>query len=202
VRLIATGPDSFNNAMSDCLTGVPASMQGKTKGEIMKLIIRLFIVLAVAMAGFATPAAAKTLKVGDMAPDFQLTLIDGTKVTLAQLRGNVVVLNFWATWCGPCKAELPLLDTYYKIQQPHGLRVFAITTEDSLPLFQLKSLFSRMTIQSARRIRGPYEIMEGVPTNYVIDRTGRIRYAKAAAFDLDALNSVLVPLLNEHAPAS
>jgi len=143
---------------------------------------------------------AKPPKVGDMAPDFQMTLVDGTKVSMADLRGKVVVLNFWATWCVPCRAELPTLDAYYERQQKAGLRVFAVTTEDSLQLFQLKKLFAVMHIPAVRKIKGPYETMKGVPTNYVIDRSGHIRYAKAGAFDLDALNDTLVPLLREPAP--
>ena len=140
-------------------------------------------------------------KVGDVAPDFQLTMIDGSKVTLDQLRGQVVVLNFWATWCGPCKRELPLLDQYYDVQKSHGLKVFTIATEDSLPLYQLKKLFAIMKIPSAKRIKGNYPVLQGVPTNYVIDRSGHIRYAKAAAFDLDDLNREIVPLLREPVPA-
>ena len=146
--------------------------------------------------------AAKAPKVGDVAPNFQLTLIDGSKVTLDQLRGQVVVLNFWATWCVPCRAELPTLDRYYELREKAGLKVFAIATEDSLPLFQLKKLFAVMHIPSARKIKGPYPILEGVPTNYIIDRSGHIRYAKAAAFDLDSLNATLIPLLREPMPAA
>jgi peroxiredoxin len=145
--------------------------------------------------------AAKEPKVGDVAPNFELTMIDGSKVTLDQLRGQVVVLNFWATWCVPCREELPLLDRYYDIQQKAGLKVFAIATEDSVPLSQLKKLFAVMHIPSAKRIKGGYPILKGVPTNYIIDRSGHIRYAKAGAFDLDALNSLLVPLLKEPVPA-
>jgi len=145
--------------------------------------------------------AAKAPKVGDVAPNFELTLIDGSKVTLDQLRGQVVVLNFWATWCVPCREELPTLDRYYELQQKAGLKVFAIATEDSLPLYQMKKLFSVMHIPSARRIKGPYPILQGVPTNYIIDRSGHIRYARAAAFDLEALNATIVPLLREPAPA-
>ena len=145
-------------------------------------------------------SAAKHPVAGDMAPDFKMTMIDGSTVTLADLRGKVVVLNFWATWCVPCRTELPTLDAYYAAQKKAGLRVFAVTTEDSLQPFQLKKLFAVMHIPPVRRIKGPYGDTPAVPTNYVIDRSGRIRYAKAAAFDLDDLNKTLVPLLNEPAP--
>jgi cytochrome c biogenesis protein CcmG/thiol:disulfide interchange protein DsbE len=98
-------------------------------------ILRWVMACAALMATSAAPAA---VKVGERAPDFEMTLIDGTKVHNADLRGQVVVLNFWATWCGPCKAELPLLDSYYRIRKDNGLRVFAVATEDSLPASRLK----------------------------------------------------------------
>lgn len=160
--------------------------------------------VAIVGAGLALLLGASAApKVGNAAPPFELTLIDGSKVSLDQLRGNVVVLNFWATWCVPCRKELPLLDRYYAAQKPAGLRVFTITTESSLPLYRLKKLFAAMAIPSAKRIKGPYApIGDAVPTSFVIDRAGRIRYAKASAFDLDDLNALLVPLLKEPAPAS
>lgn len=139
--------------------------------------------------------------VGEAAPDFEITLMDGSKVTLAQLRGQVVVLNFWATWCVPCRKELPTLDNYYRIQRGHGLKVFAITTEGSAPPHMLKALFQAMAIPAGRKIKGPYGPLTGVPTNFVIDRAGTVRYARAGAFDLDDLNAVLVPLLSEKPPA-
>jgi cytochrome c biogenesis protein CcmG/thiol:disulfide interchange protein DsbE len=121
-------------------------------------------------------------------------------VTLSQFRGQVVVLNFWATWCVPCRTELPTLDRYFRIVQRHGLRVFAITTEDSVPIYQLQHVFQAMAIGAVRNIHGPYQPLNGVPTNYVIDRAGRVRYAAAGAFNLDSLNRILIPLLNEPAP--
>lgn len=134
-------------------------------------------------------------------PAFELTLIDGSKVPLADLKGQVVVLNFWATWCVPCRTELPMLDAYYAAQQKYGLKVFAITTEGSIPLSQLKKLFAAMNMPSVRRIKGPYGPLTGVPTNFVIDRAGGLHYAKAGALDLDGLNTLLVQLLREKPPA-
>ncbi len=155
---------------------------------------------AVLMAISAAPATAAVVKVGERAPDFELTLMDGTKVRSTDLRGRVVVLNFWATWCGPCKAELPLLDNYYRLRKDNGLRVFAVATEDSVPAYRLKPLFTAMAIPSARRVKGPFAVMGALPTNYIIDRAGIVRYAKPGAFDLDDLNGLLVPMLRE--PAS
>ena len=132
-----------------------------------------------------------------LSPEFELTTLAGGKVKLSDYRGKVVFINFWATWCVPCRKELPTLDTYYAIQQKHGLRVFAITTEGSVPIGQLKKLFAAMHIPSARRIKGPYGPLTGVPTNFVIDRAGVLRYAQSGAFDLADLNRVLVPLLQE-----
>lgn len=146
-------------------------------------------------------AASARVKIGDPAPNFTMRTLDGSKVTLADLRGQVIVLNFWATWCGPCKRELPVLDAFYRAAQPHGLRVFAVTTENSVPLSRLEPLTKLLAITTIRKISGPYAPIDGaVPTNFVIDRQGVVRYAKAAAFDLDALNATLVPLLNAPAP--
>lgn len=160
--------------------------------------------VAAALAAFlcAAPASARLPKVGDVAPDFTFTLMDGSKVSRDDLKGQVVLLNFWATWCVPCRAELPLIDRYYDIQKKHGLRAFAVTTEDSLPLYRMKPLFAAMAIPAVKRTKGPYSEVLAVPMNYIIDRSGRIRYAKAGAFDLDTLNNVIVPLLQEPAPAS
>lgn len=161
-------------------------------------MIRYMILSLLMLAAPLT--AQKSIKVDQPSPNFEITLMDKSTITLADLRGQVVVLNFWATWCVPCRTELPLLDTYYAMTKKHGLRVFAITTEGSLPLYRLKPLFEKMAIPSARKITGGYGALKGVPTNFVIDRKGVVRYAKSGAFDLDELNKVIIPLLNERAP--
>jgi cytochrome c biogenesis protein CcmG/thiol:disulfide interchange protein DsbE len=167
----------------------------------MKMGNRAISAATAALVWMAAPAAAAPKAViGAPAPSFELTLVDGGKISLADLKGQVVVLNFWATWCVPCRTELPTLDSYYAAQGKHGLKVFAITTQDSVPIGQLKKLFAAMHIPSVRRIKGPYGPLTGVPTNFIIDRAGVLRYAKSGAFDLNALNTLLVPLLKEKAP--
>ncbi len=166
--------------------------------------MRLFraAIAAAMLSVSAASAPPVSPMIGKPAPPMEVTLIDGSKVTLADLRGQVVVLNFWATWCVPCRTELPLLDGFYRRTQKHGLRVFAITTESSLPIFRLKPLFAAMAITPARRIKGKYPLVgDAVPTNYIIDRAGIVRYAKAAALDLDDLNANLIPLLKEAPPS-
>lgn len=159
--------------------------------------------LATSQSAATQSGSSPSKLIGKPAPEFELTLLDGGKVKLSALRGQVVVLNFWATWCVPCRVELPLLDAYYRRTKQHGLHVFAVTTEDSVPLFKMKPLFAALAITPVKRIKGRYDLIgSAVPTNYIIDRAGVIRYAKAAALDLDDLNRELVPLLREAPPAT
>jgi cytochrome c biogenesis protein CcmG/thiol:disulfide interchange protein DsbE len=153
------------------------------------------------LAMIAAPGSARQPTIGQPAPAVELTLTDGSKTTLAAHRGEVVVLNFWATWCVPCRRELPLLDAYYRKLQDRGLRIYAVSTEGSVPIYKLKPLFAAMAIPSVRRLKGMSDEMPAVPTNYIIDRAGVVRYAKAGALELDDLNRELIPLLNERAPA-
>jgi thiol-disulfide isomerase/thioredoxin len=138
--------------------------------------------------------------VGQPAPDFHAVTFQGQKVALADFKSDVLILNFWATWCGPCRTELPLLDAYFRARQNFGLRVLAITQEEQIPIQNLAPLASKVSFAMARRFSGPYGGDGSVPWNYVVDRAGVLRYAEAGAFTLAALNYLLVPLLNERAP--
>jgi len=155
---------------------------------------------AAALLIWGAAANAKDPIVDKAAPDFKATSFDGKKLSLADYKGQVLILNFWATWCAPCKEELPLLDKYFQIDEKAGLRVLAVTTENSVPLYQLKPLSQKLAITMARQFRGDYGPMKAVPTNFIIDRAGVLRYAKAGALTLDDLNTLLVPLLRETEP--
>jgi thiol-disulfide isomerase/thioredoxin len=147
-------------------------------------------------------AWADGLVINGPAPEFTARTFDGRDVSLADYKGQVLIINFWATWCGPCKTELPLLDGYYRAadEKKYGLKILAITTEDSLPIDDLRPLARRVSFDMARHYHGPYGTLKAVPTNYIIDRNGILRYAKAAAFDLGTLNEVLIPLLQQPMP--
>lgn len=145
-------------------------------------------------------AARAAPEVGKPAPDFTAVTFGGHSVKLSDLKGDVVILNFWATWCGPCRAELPLLEAYFRAYNKYGFQVLAVATEDSVPDEKLKPLASKLTIPLVKRMKGPYHDLEAVPTNFIIDRSGTLVYAKANAFNLDELNAIVFPLLKEPVP--
>ena len=156
------------------------------------------VLLALMLGFIAGPAFGETVTVGAPAPDFDATSLDGKSVGLADFKGQVLVINLWATWCAPCKAELPMLEGYYRAQAKYGLRVVAVSTENSLPPKKLEPLAAHLTLSMVRDFHGPYQaINRTVPTNYVIDRAGVVRYAEPGAFTLDKLNALLVPLLQQ-----
>ncbi|CAN7598445.1 TlpA disulfide reductase family protein [Phenylobacterium sp. LjRoot219] len=147
----------------------------------------------------AEPAAAGSLKVGQPAPEFSATLLDGTQLSSADLRGKVVVVNFWATWCGPCRNELPVLESYYQAAREHGFVVVAALANDSSPRTKLKAATTKLTMPIALQLSG-YPKPKALPTSYLIDRRGVVRAKRLGAFDLDQLDAAVLPLLKEPAP--
>src|SRR5580692_3179797 len=130
--------------------------------------MRVWGLAAAAVALGVAGGAQAAPKVGQPAPDFTVTTFGGKTVKLADLKGDVIILNFWATWCGPCRNELPLLEAYFRIEADSGFQVLAVATEDSVSDAQLKPLAAKLTIPFVKRMRGPYHELDGVPTNYVI----------------------------------
>lgn len=156
----------------------------------------MVVALAVA-APFLIGAKAKA-KVGAAAPEFTLTTLAKRKVRLSELRGKVVVVNYWATWCGPCKAEMPMMHAYFQKNQARGLEMFGVTTEDSVPAYRLKELSSVLSYPLATRISGGYgAIGKAVPSTYIIDRKGVLRIAQAGAFTARSFREAIDPLLAE-----
>jgi cytochrome c biogenesis protein CcmG, thiol:disulfide interchange protein DsbE len=166
----------------------------------VKLRLAVIVCAVLLYAGVAS-SKKLTPTVDTPAPDFQVTTFEGQKLALADFKGQVVVLNFWATWCGPCKRELPLLENYYRRQHSNGLVVLAVATEDFLTPYQLRPLAKILTLQMVKRFKGNYGDIKYLPTNFVIDRKGILRYAESGGFTQEGLDEVIGPLIAETAEA-
>ena len=106
-------------------------------------------------------------KVGEPAPAFSLTTYDERKIKLADLQGKVVVINWWATWCGPCKAEMPMMSAFHRRHKDEGFEIFGVTTEDSVPPYMLKHLSEVLSYPLVLHFSGSggYPILTGVPNS-------------------------------------
>lgn len=108
--------------------------------------------------------------------DFTLRDLHNKKVTLSDLRGKIVMVNFWATWCGPCRLEMPDLDLLYKHFQPQGLVVLSISDEDA---FKVGSFFATSTyhptvlLDPGGKVHKEFHI-EGIPRTFLFDRQGKL----------------------------
>src|SRR5258706_10591602 len=164
-----------------------------------RMLGRIVAALALTLSFATTGVSEARPVVGAKAPPFTGTMIDGKEISLEDLRGNVVIVNLWATWCAPCRVELPLLNGYMRAREKSGLRVVAVTLDaNRVPVSAIKSLQEKLSLPLLKQFKGDYgPIRNAIPTNYVIDRAGVVRYAKEGEFNLDSLNTVLVPLLNE-----
>ncbi len=112
------------------------------------------------------------------APDFTLTDATGRPVRLAELRGKVVLLNFWATWCGPCRVETPWFVEFEKAYRGDGLEVLGIALDDGgwqpVRTFMSENQINYRVMLGGDAIARLYGGVESMPTTLVIDRAGRI----------------------------
>jgi len=133
------------------------------------------------------------------APDVQFTKLDGNTLRLKELRGRVVLLNFWATWCIPCRSEIPSLSAMQKDLDSRGLSVIGVSYDDTADLVQS---FQKEIPQSYQVVLGGREVgsqlpASPLPTTYIIDREGRIRNKMIGERTREAFESVIKPLLDE-----
>jgi thiol-disulfide isomerase/thioredoxin len=109
--------------------------------------------------------------------DFTITLLDGTIVNLAQLKGKVVFLNFWATWCGPCRSEMPSMEAVYQKLKDKGLEIIAVNLGDSRK--EVTDFMNNYKLNfpaglDEKKLTGKYYHIQAIPTTYIIDRRGLI----------------------------
>jgi thiol-disulfide isomerase/thioredoxin len=116
--------------------------------------------------------------VGKQAPDFELETLDGRKMKLSDFRGKAVLLNFWATWCGPCKIEMPWLIEFQKQYQAQGFEIVGVAMEDTskadIAAF-VKEMGVTYTVMKGKEFVGDlYGGLAGLPSTYYIDRNGKV----------------------------
>jgi cytochrome c-type biogenesis protein len=133
------------------------------------------------------------------APDVQFTKLDGNPMRLNDLKGRVVLLNFWATWCVPCRNEIPSLSAMNKDLESRGLSVIGVSYDDTADLVQD---FQKDIPQSYQIVLGGREVgsqlpASPLPTTYIIDRQGRIRDKLIGERTREAFEAVIKPLLDE-----
>src|SRR5690242_1479468 len=144
----------------------------------------------------STPAAGQKFPA---APDVQFTKLDGSALRLSDLHGRVVLLNFWATWCVPCRNEIPSLSAMNKDLSAQGLSVVGVSYDDTADLVQE---FQKDIPQSYQIVLGGREVGSSLPasplpTTYIIDRQGRIRDKMIGERTREAFEAVIKPLLDE-----
>jgi len=115
--------------------------------------------------------------VGSPAPDFALRNADGEVVKLSDLRGKVVFVNFWATWCRPCKEELPDIEKLYEEKRDQGLEVVAVNyqddPDDARAFFDEFDLDVPMLLDRNGSVYDQY-LLQGLPDSFFIDRAGNL----------------------------
>jgi thiol-disulfide isomerase/thioredoxin len=130
-------------------------------------------------AGFAVPKADVD------ASDFTLQSLDGKSVSLASYKGSLVFLSFWATWCGPCKQELPSAQALYEKLKSRGFLIVAVDVMEENNTVKVFVKANRMTfpvlLDADGKVGGEYDA-RSIPTNYILDRKGKI-LARVVGYD-------------------
>lgn len=116
----------------------------------------------------------------DIIPEFTTTLLDGTALGSAELRGKVVLVNFWATWCLPCRAEMPLLDGMWKRHAGRDFVLLGLSVDRTgaagVRQFLQERGISYPVAIAGEDVERAFGGVRGIPTTFLLDATGRIRH--------------------------
>ena len=130
------------------------------------------------------------VKVGEEAPNFQLRDLAGNVVTLSQLRGKIVLLNFWATWCGPCRVEMPAMEQLYRTFPRREFEILAVSTDPQGAAvtrpFQQEMGFTFPILHDSEYRVGLTYGARTLPMTFMVDRQGIIRQKVFGARDWDS----------------
>jgi peroxiredoxin len=171
--------------------------QGRPRSKAV-IAVASVVILSVAFAiVWLQSAKYEPLTVGKEAPDFSLPNLDEKTVKLSDYRGKVVFLNFWATWCKPCREEMPSMEVLYKNFERDGLVILAVsidrvtTKKDIPPFVKGLGLTFPVLIDSWGQTDKRYKLM-GVPETYIIDQEGILREKLIGPRDWTVLDNLKV----------
>jgi thiol-disulfide isomerase/thioredoxin len=156
------------------------------------------------LAASAVTAAVATL--GAPAPALIVTQLDGQEFDLARVRGKVVVVNYWASWCSPCRAEMPALDKFYQRHRGQGLVLLGLSVDearDRAAVADIMRKFSYPAALAADAKANGFGPALAVPMTFVIDASGvvRARLVSGTAVTEQSLEQLVLPLLPRAAAA-
>jgi cytochrome c biogenesis protein CcmG, thiol:disulfide interchange protein DsbE len=158
-------------------------------------VIRKAIFIAVLLAACTCVAQSK---IGDAAPAFTIKTINGKNVSLSDFKGKVVLVNFWATWCGPCQTEMPRFMCFQREYGAERFQVIGISMDDSdapVRTFVAKLKVNYPVAMGTAKLAGSYGGILGMPITLLIDRSGNIAKRYEGAVDLNAMQRDIEQLL-------
>ena len=136
-------------------------------------------ILALLLSVFAATSLASSGLEGQAAPDFALKSSTGENLRLSEYRGDVVMINFWATWCGPCRQEMPLLDELYNRYQRVGFNLLGVNIDDdsgrAMRMVEELGVDFPVLFDARKEVSKLYEV-EAMPVTVIVDRLGTVRY--------------------------
>jgi thiol-disulfide isomerase/thioredoxin len=160
-------------------------------------LARLVAVAAISVLTLASGPASAAPEIGEAAPALVLTALDGTTFDLAKLRGKVVLVNYWATWCAPCRKEMPKLDAFYRRYHGRGLEIIGISIDFQRDFEKVRKAAQAVAYPTAvtKAITDDgFGTPKEVPITWIIDVDGKVRDRFIDVRD-ELLNGIVIPLL-------